>query len=546
MHRSGTSALTRVLNLLGVELGADLLPPNPDNLTGFWEHTAIYETQERLLVELDSGWDDVRPLPRGWLASPPAREARRRLDAIIDRDFARTPLWGFKNPRTCRLVPLWRELLAERGLDAGWVLTVRNPLDGSLRARDGFPLAKSYLLWLRHLLDGERDTRGARRVFVGYDALLRSWQATVERIAAGLGLTWPVGTPDVAAEVALFLQRALRHQDAGDEVLRDDRLLRLLEPCYLAVEAAARDGDEAPLRAVLADAEAEIGALDELFGPVVGDADGRRRRAERELSRVTAEAEAQATALRAAEHAATLRAERAEHEATTAQAQARALAEQSTQTSERAAALREQLESTAEEYGTELARLRDEIGVRHARVVALEAAVTALSAVAERSATPASSAHEPRTPLDWLPWRVRDRVRMLRGLRAARKIRESGLFDTDYYLERHPEARRRGIDPALHFLLWGAVWSFQPHPLFDTEYYLSGNADVDPERRNPVLHYLDDGAFEGRNPHPLFDSGYYLAANPDVAASRTNPLVHYLRVGGREGRDPHPLFDSAY
>jgi hypothetical protein len=548
MHRSGTSALTRVLNLLGVELGADLLPPNPDNLTGFWEHTGIYETQERLLVELDSGWDDVRPLPRGWLGSPPAREALSRLGAIVDRDFARTPLWGFKDPRTCRLVPLWRELLAERGLEAGWVLTVRNPLDvaGSLRARDGFPLAKSYLLWLRHLLDAERDTRGARRVFVGYDALLRSWQATVERIAAGLGLSWPVGTPEVAAEVALFLQRALRHQDVGDEVLRDDRLLRLLEPCYLATEAAARDGHEAPLRAVLADAEAEVGVLDELFGPVLSDAEGRRRRAERELARVTAEAEAQATALRAAAHAAALRAERAEHEGGTAQAQVQALEAQLAQSTERAAALREQLESTAEEYGAELTRLRDEIGIRHHRVVALEAAVTALTAVAERPAAPAASVREARTPLGWLPWRVRDRVRMLRGLRAAQKIRESGLFDADWYLERHPEARRRGIDPALHFLLWGAAWKFQPHPLFDTEYYLGENPDLDPERTNPVLHYLNDGAFEGRDPHPLFDSAYYLATNPDVAASRTNPLVHYLRAGGGEGRQPHPLFDSAY
>ena len=41
MHRSGTSALTRVLNLLGVALGDDLMPPGPDNPLGFWEHQAL-------------------------------------------------------------------------------------------------------------------------------------------------------------------------------------------------------------------------------------------------------------------------------------------------------------------------------------------------------------------------------------------------------------------------------------------------------------------------------------------------------------------------
>ena len=41
MHRSGTSALTRVLNLLGVELGDRLMPAGDDNPLGFWEHADV-------------------------------------------------------------------------------------------------------------------------------------------------------------------------------------------------------------------------------------------------------------------------------------------------------------------------------------------------------------------------------------------------------------------------------------------------------------------------------------------------------------------------
>ena len=41
MHRSGTSALTRVLNLLGADLPATLAPPADDNETGFWSRSGL-------------------------------------------------------------------------------------------------------------------------------------------------------------------------------------------------------------------------------------------------------------------------------------------------------------------------------------------------------------------------------------------------------------------------------------------------------------------------------------------------------------------------
>src|SRR5437762_1230512 len=37
MHRAGTSALTRGLTALGVDLGEHLLLPGADNPTGYWE-----------------------------------------------------------------------------------------------------------------------------------------------------------------------------------------------------------------------------------------------------------------------------------------------------------------------------------------------------------------------------------------------------------------------------------------------------------------------------------------------------------------------------
>ncbi len=45
MHRSGTSAIVRVLNLLGVDLPAALYPARPDNPVGYWEPLQVVEAR---------------------------------------------------------------------------------------------------------------------------------------------------------------------------------------------------------------------------------------------------------------------------------------------------------------------------------------------------------------------------------------------------------------------------------------------------------------------------------------------------------------------
>ena len=55
MHRTGTSALTRVLSLLGATLPHDLYPPGPDNPEGFWEPAKLVEVHEEHYEVRDEG-----------------------------------------------------------------------------------------------------------------------------------------------------------------------------------------------------------------------------------------------------------------------------------------------------------------------------------------------------------------------------------------------------------------------------------------------------------------------------------------------------------
>lgn len=72
--------------------------------------------------------------------------------------------------------------------------------------------------------------------------------------------------------------------------------------------------------------------------------------------------------------------------------------------------------------------------------------------------------------------------------------------------------------------------------LFDAQWYVATYPDVSNAALEPELHYLLFGALEGRQPSAEFNGNTYLVNYPDVAVSGQNPLIHYLLYGRLEGR----------
>jgi len=209
--RSGTSALARVLNLCGATLPNRLLPPGPDNETGFWEPAEVVRILEEAFESVGASWRDVAEFPRAWFGSEVSGQFRRRLVAALREDYGDSPLFVVKHPLIGHLVPLWLAALEELGTTPLFVIPVRNPLAvaASFRKRDGFEDAHTLQLWLRHYLAAERDTRGSKRVFITYEHLLNDWRSTVHRIGRRLGVEWP--RPFCEGEVESFLSPARQH-----------------------------------------------------------------------------------------------------------------------------------------------------------------------------------------------------------------------------------------------------------------------------------------------------------------------------------------------
>jgi hypothetical protein len=222
MHRSGTSALTRVLGILGATLPRHVMSPGLGNEPGHWEPEKLVDFHDEVLSELDSAWHDWAALDVLRLTVRRREEIKTRIAQIVNDEYGSAALMVVKDPRICRFAPLFLEALTDAGIMPECILVFRNPLEvaKSLARRDGMPPAEASLLWLRHVLDAEAATRGNRRAILSYGGLLKDWRRELRRVRVatepGRGYVWPNPPEDAGEQIDGFLNSALRHHALSD------------------------------------------------------------------------------------------------------------------------------------------------------------------------------------------------------------------------------------------------------------------------------------------------------------------------------------------
>lgn len=248
MHRSGTSAATRVLGLLGAGMPRDPMHGRPDNEEGHWEPEPLVAYNDRLLAHLGSRWDDWRRLD---LSRDPARVSRAIVDigTILNEQYGDESILALKDPRICRLAPLYLQVLDGQHIRAACLLPVRNPLAviASLEKRNGMTSAYAGLLWLRHVLDAEFASRGRPRCVASYERLLDDWRSVMSTVASRLQITLPRPHEEAAPSVRSYLRTSLRNHVASREQLGfRSELPRWIAEAYDACLALERDPGHLP------------------------------------------------------------------------------------------------------------------------------------------------------------------------------------------------------------------------------------------------------------------------------------------------------------
>jgi len=212
MHRSGTSAVTRGLQVLRVSLGDRMMPPaEGNNAKGFWEDIDLNALNIQMLAAVRSDWSYLTPIETKDVET--LRNAGYFLRAVelLRQKVGGVAVFGFKDPRVAKLLPFWKEVFVHCQFDVSYVLTVRHPLSvtRSLIKRDGLPAEKCYLLWLEYVLKSLADSAGCQRVLVDYDLLMKSPDHELGRLATQLDLT--LDAEELQNYKTGFLDQSLRH-----------------------------------------------------------------------------------------------------------------------------------------------------------------------------------------------------------------------------------------------------------------------------------------------------------------------------------------------
>jgi hypothetical protein len=227
MHRSGTSAVTRLLNMAGAYFGPEGISNGADegNLKGFWERRDIRAICDGLLQESGFDWWRVSNFALEKIPQDVRERHLATLRKLLLEIDAHRP-WVVKEPRLCVLFPLVRPLLEVPVC----IHVAREPLEvaQSLETRNGFPAPAGIALWELYTIHAFHATVGFPRLLVHYADLVSSPMPTLERLVAQLedfgvsGLHTPTER-EITAYISPELRRARRSSEVRPAWLNEQQ-----------------------------------------------------------------------------------------------------------------------------------------------------------------------------------------------------------------------------------------------------------------------------------------------------------------------------------
>lgn len=234
MHRSGTSAVTRALPVVGVDIGSHHLA-RFDNPRGFFENPDFVHLNEALLDSCGLDWESVQRPTKADVSRLLTSNFVSAGRAFLASFTGRARVVGLKDPRLCRLLPFWLPLCAADGIDVTCLIVLRAPhlVAASLQKRDHMPLSKAHALWTAYTTDALLCTRTVPRLLLSYDRLLDQTHRELVRLAHFLSL--PLSSEEEVRFSREFLQKNLRHHTKNDRTACTEQvsssLYMRLEPC---------------------------------------------------------------------------------------------------------------------------------------------------------------------------------------------------------------------------------------------------------------------------------------------------------------------------
>ncbi|MDA8611462.1 hypothetical protein N9L18_01190 [Candidatus Pacebacteria bacterium] len=246
MHRSGTSLLAGVLNILGVDFGKKLIPPGEDNPKGFFENSSLVQANVDFLESFGLDMHGITGnLPATWLTEEKTKEFKEKIRRIIKLDFDGPQLFGFKDPRISILLPVYADVLEEMGIRTVFVVSERPNIEiaASLEKR-GF-LVSTGIKASKHFKDNINFyTREKTTSRVSFKNLLNSPIETIEKIKSDLKIEIK-SYEESKEELKEFIDPKLKHHDMDDDEFVSGMISKVeIASEYTKEEVLKEDGED--------------------------------------------------------------------------------------------------------------------------------------------------------------------------------------------------------------------------------------------------------------------------------------------------------------
>ncbi|QCK88186.1 hypothetical protein E8L99_21680 [Phreatobacter aquaticus] len=230
------------------------MPPTPDNPKGYFESRKLQRFHDLVLADLGSAWDDWRAIEAPRRQGPGVGDLFARAVELLNSEFLHSHGFVLKDPRVCRFPGLWLDVFKACSVLPLVVLAYRHPLEvaGSLARRDGMTLEKALLIWLRHVLDAERFSRGKRRSALDMNEVMADWRTAMGRVGVQLGIDWSPAIATDADAVDAFIDENLRtiRASSGADTVPAPLLALALETYAAMGELCAAPDDGAVMAAL--------------------------------------------------------------------------------------------------------------------------------------------------------------------------------------------------------------------------------------------------------------------------------------------------------
>ncbi|MEE9339962.1 MAG: glycosyltransferase [Methylococcaceae bacterium] len=238
MHRSGTSLVTKAIQVIGADLGNNLMPAELSNPKGYWEDIDVFHFNERLLDYINVRWDIPSILTTVDFKETKFNSWKKEATQLLRIKITNCDLFAIKDPRISLLIPFWESVAKTLTVKIQYVVAVRNPIDSSrsLIKRNNFDETKGLALWVNYnykiLLDLCNSEGSA--IFIDYQKLLNQPLKQLSRLSyfiSELKITKSSTTSKIEEFINSYIDKTLSHSFATTDDLNklDQSVLGIIE-----------------------------------------------------------------------------------------------------------------------------------------------------------------------------------------------------------------------------------------------------------------------------------------------------------------------------